>query len=205
MNVSIQRLSPGVLGLAASVAVPVLCASPGVAVDAGAQTIQPERIAINDNRMPAGTLERGLLTVHLEAREGEWHPDGDTQPGINVLAFAVDGAPLQIPGPLIRVTDGTEVRAFVRNPLDREPIILHGMSGRTASPSSAADAITIAPGEVREIRFVAAVPGTYFYWAATSDVQLALRSPRDSQLSGAFIVGPKGAAERDERVFLIGV
>ena len=30
-----------------------------------------ERIAINDNRSPAGTLHDGALTVRLEAREGE--------------------------------------------------------------------------------------------------------------------------------------
>jgi FtsP/CotA-like multicopper oxidase with cupredoxin domain len=203
--VPIQRLSTRVLRLVASVAATMLCTWPGVAADAGAQTIKPERIAINDNRAAAGTLERGVFTVHLEARAGEWRPDGDTQPGIDVLAFAVEGAPLQIPGPLIRVTEGTEVRAFVRNPLDKEPIILHGMSARTASPSSAADAITIAPGEVREIRFVAATAGTYYYWAATSDVLLPLRSRRDSQLSGAFLVEPKGAAARDERVFVIGI
>jgi hypothetical protein len=64
-----------------------------------------DTIAINDNRTPAGSLEGTTLTVHLEAREGTWYPDGDADPGINVRAFGMEGGPLQIPGPLIRVVE----------------------------------------------------------------------------------------------------
>ena len=81
-----------------------------------------ETIAINDNRAAAGSLDGATLTVRLETREGEWHPDRDADPGIKVLAFALEGGPLQIPGPLIRVREGTEVRAFVRNRLEKEPL-----------------------------------------------------------------------------------
>src|SRR3954470_22831899 len=49
------------------------------------------RVAINDNRLPAGTLRAGVLTVDLEAREGEWHPDADSAPGLRVRAFAERG------------------------------------------------------------------------------------------------------------------
>ena len=62
-----------------------------------------ERITINDNRRAAGTLAGGTLTIRLEARIGEWRPDGDASPGIMVKAFAVDSGPLQVPGPLVRV------------------------------------------------------------------------------------------------------
>jgi manganese oxidase len=191
------------LVLAASAAM-LLTLSPAVALDAAARPAAPERIAINDNRTAAGSLEANTLTVRLEVRAGDWHPDGDADPGINVLAFAREGAPAQIPGPLIRVTEGTAVRAIVRNPLD-EPLILHGMSARASTGTPVSDAVTIAPGSVREIRFVAATPGTYYYWAATSSVPLGDRSRRDSQLSGAFLVDPKGARPSDERVFVIGV
>ena len=67
----------------------------------------PELVAINDNRTPAGTLTNGTLTIRLEARLGEWHPDADSDPGIVVEAFAEEGKPLQIPGPVIRVVEGT--------------------------------------------------------------------------------------------------
>ena len=66
-----------------------------------------ERITIADNRVAAGTVADGTLTIRLEARTGEWYPDRDTDPGVVVKAFAVEGGPLQIPGPLIRVPEGT--------------------------------------------------------------------------------------------------
>jgi FtsP/CotA-like multicopper oxidase with cupredoxin domain len=195
-RISTRRRAVAIAGSAAM----LLSLSPVVALAAAA----PERVAINDNRVPAGTLEANTLTVRLEVRAGDWRPDGDADPGINVLAFAIEGAPAQIPGPLIRVTEGTEVRAIVRNPLD-EPLILHGMSARGAKGNAVSDAVTIAPGSSREFRFVAATPGTYYYWAATSSVPIGERSRRDSQLSGAFLVDPKGAPPRNERVFVIGV
>lgn len=40
-------------------------------------------IRFNDNRMPAGTLAHGVLTVALEARRGDWRPLGPQQPGVS--------------------------------------------------------------------------------------------------------------------------
>jgi FtsP/CotA-like multicopper oxidase with cupredoxin domain len=178
------------------------CASPRVWADASASL---ERIAVNDNRVAAGALEGTTLTLRLEAREGEWHPDADTDPGLPVRAFGVEGGALQIPGPLIRVREGTDVRVFVRNRLDTQPLVVHGFSGRTARPSGVSDGVTINTGEVREIRFVASTPGTYYYWGATSDVPLVQRTAKDTQLSGAFIVEPRGVPPVDDRIFVIGV
>ncbi len=197
-----NQLRAGVLLMWMAVA--LTGASRGLAGQAVARDAAPERVAINDNNVAAGTEASGTLTVRLEARSGEWRPDGDTDPGINVLAFAIQGGPLQIPGPLIRVTEGTEVRAFVRNRLEKEPLILHGMSPKTTAAANSTDAITIPAGEERELRFVAGTPGTYYYWAAASDIPLVARLGRDSQLSGAFIVEPRGGASRKERVFVIG-
>jgi FtsP/CotA-like multicopper oxidase with cupredoxin domain len=166
---------------------------------------KPDAIAINENRTPAGTLNGGTLTIRLDAREGEWHPDGDAEPGTNVLAFGVDGGPLQIPGPMIRVTEGTEVHAFVRNRFEKDPLVLHGMYTRQSGQSKVADAITIEPGQVREVRFLAGAPGTYYYWGATNNATLVQRARRDTQLSGAFLVEPRGGAVSNERVFVIGV
>jgi FtsP/CotA-like multicopper oxidase with cupredoxin domain len=166
--------------------------------------VSPERIAVNDNRSPAGTLRDGTLTVRLEARDGEWHPDGDSDPGVVVRAFGVEGGPLQIPGPLIRVKEGTEVRALVRNGLDGQRLVIHGLNTRTPSLPDASAIITIEPGEVREIRFLAAAPGTFYYWGTTGAATgLAQRSARDSQLSGAFIVESRNATAPADRVFVI--
>jgi hypothetical protein len=50
-------------------------------------TSAPDRATINDNRTPAGTLADGVLTIRLEIREAEWHPDGDGDQGLPVHAF----------------------------------------------------------------------------------------------------------------------
>ena len=122
-----------------------------------------ERIAINDNRAAAGTLRDGVLTIRLDARTGDWHPDGDADRGITVAAFAEEGKPAQIPGPLIRVPKGTEIHAFVRNSLPDSTLVVHGMYTRGAPPVPTR--CRSKPGEVREVRFRAGLPGTYFYWA----------------------------------------
>ena len=40
-----------------------------------------ERIAINDNRMAAGTPNAGILAIDPDVRRGMWHPDRDSDPG----------------------------------------------------------------------------------------------------------------------------
>ena len=91
-----------------------------------------ERVTANENRQPVGTLKAGMLTVRLEARVGEWHPDGDDAPGANVPAFAEPGKPPQIPGPLVRVVAGTRVTATVRNVLPNDTLLVHGLYTRDA-------------------------------------------------------------------------
>src|ERR1700733_13616149 len=89
-----------------------------------------EAIQISDNRTAAGTLAGSVLTIRLDARAGEWHPDGDGDSGVMVNAFSVDGGPLQIPGPLIRVAEGTEIHAVVHNGLGDSPLAIHGFYAR---------------------------------------------------------------------------
>src|SRR5829696_5213943 len=100
-------------------------------------TASAERIVANDNRAPAGTSANNLLTIDLEARVGQWHPDGDGNSGVAVKAFSAGGGPLRVPGPLIRVKQGTTVRASVRNATG-EPLVVHGLYSRPSSESDAA-------------------------------------------------------------------
>src|SRR4029079_18795673 len=102
-----------------------------------------ERIATNDNRVSAGTMANGVLTIRLEAREGDWRPDRDTDPGLTVRAFAEVGKPASIPGPLIRVPEGTEIYALVRNTLSDSTLIVQGLSPRGSATTAAADTIQI--------------------------------------------------------------
>ena len=56
------------------------------------------RIVTHDNTEAAGKLEDGVLTLRLEIREGDWHPDAEDGPGIPILAFAEEGKAPEFPG-----------------------------------------------------------------------------------------------------------
>lgn len=142
-------------------------------------------VLANDNRHPAGRLAGGTLSVSLEAREGEWHPEGTSAPpGFTIEAFAEEGGALLTPGPLLRVPLGTEVRATVRNALSR-PMVMRGLKDRTDYDSAG---VELQPGEVREFRFVARRAGTYYYWGRTRNDPQAIGTYEDSQLLGALVV-----------------
>jgi len=94
------------------------------------------QIITHDNRTPAGTLTGGVLTIRLEAGEGEWHPERDSDPAIVVRAFAESGKPLSVPGPLIRVPEGTEIRAAIRNTFARGTLVIRGLSTRGTSAAA---------------------------------------------------------------------
>src|SRR2546423_5637197 len=71
-------------------------------------------IDANQNHVPAGVLRDGALTVDLQIAEGEWHPESDEGIALSVYAFGEVGHALQNPGPLIRVPQGTLIRASLR-------------------------------------------------------------------------------------------
>ncbi|HEU5169513.1 MAG TPA: multicopper oxidase domain-containing protein [Gemmatimonadales bacterium] len=163
----------------------------------------PEPIRANANRTPAGRLRDGVLTVSLELRTGLFRPYAEDGPGIVVQAFGEPGRPLQIPGPLIRVPEGTVIQATIRNALRDSTLVLYGLRTR---PGTADDTIQVAPRKTRTVRFAAGTPGTYFYWGTTTGKKLQAEHWTDSQLHGALIVDPAGAPPHpDERVFVIGL
>ena len=90
-----------------------------------------EEIFTNDNKRSAGVLKDGILTIDLEAREGMWFPETHEGKGIRVYAFAEKGKPLQLPGPVIRVPEGTIIKATIQNKLDTT-MTLHGFCSRPA-------------------------------------------------------------------------
>lgn len=159
-----------------------------------------ERAVANDNRTPAGRLSNGVLTLRLEAREAMWHPEGPTGPGIPVYAFAEAGRPAAVPGPMIRVPEGTDMRITLVNTLTK-PLRLHGIHHHERD----ADSVVIAPGASEELRLRADVPGTYLYWARTESFPTPARMPGriDAGLAGAFIIDSAGARPDRERVLFI--
>jgi manganese oxidase len=156
-------------------------------------------VVVNDNRQSAGTVENGVLRLDLRAAVGLWRPEGDSGPALEIEALGEAGTPLQVPAPLIRVTEGTEVVAHVRNDLD-VPMTVHGLcprDGRTCAP------IPIAPSTARDVRFVLNRAGTFHYWATTTGMPLPFRATGDTQLSGALIVDPVGTAPDSDRIFVV--
>src|SRR5262245_66249094 len=85
------------------------------------------RIVPNDNISVAGTLKNGVLDVHLDARQGQWQPYGVSGPAITLRAFGEVGKPLQTPGPMLRVTVGTRIRASVTNSTN-VTLVVHGLA-----------------------------------------------------------------------------
>jgi FtsP/CotA-like multicopper oxidase with cupredoxin domain len=159
------------------------------------------RVVTNDNRKPAGSLREGRLELALDVVDGQWFPEAEGGPSITVQAFAQHGQAPSIPGPLVRVKEGTEIHVVIHNTLDSEAVI-HGLHTR---PATSDDLLRIPAGETREATFVAGAPGTYFYWGSTTRKPLQFRAGKDSQLSGAIIVDPSSASPSADRTFVIGL
>jgi FtsP/CotA-like multicopper oxidase with cupredoxin domain len=155
-----------------------------------------ETVAPNDNRHTAGSLRNGVLTVALEARTGTWYPEGEHGRSLEVAAFAEAGKPLTTPGPLLRVPVGTEVRATIRNSLDK-PLAVYGF-GKARGMS---DSVMVPAGAAVPVSFTATVPGTWYYLAARGGGAAGGRAPADAQLHGIIVVDPPGGhAQPDERI-----
>jgi FtsP/CotA-like multicopper oxidase with cupredoxin domain len=145
--------------------------------------------AANDNRTPAGSLASGVLTLRLVAEQAHWRPEGATGRVLSIQAFREERGSLTVPGPLVRVPAGTEIHVSIRNALPGATLKVFGMQPR---PAASAEVLQVPAGETRDVTFTAGAPGSYHYWATTTDGPLAVRRDVDSQLGGAFIVDPPG-------------
>lgn len=161
----------------------------------------PERVQANDNRVPAGILTNGVLTIAIDARQAEWHPDADADPGAEVGAFAERGHGAQIPGPLVRVMAGTEVVATVRNQFAHDTLVIHGLHTRPGVDQP----FSLLPNEERTVRFRLDAAGTYYYYGSTTGRIVDFRVHEDAQLSGAIVVDDANAPKRNDRIMVIGM
>jgi manganese oxidase len=156
-------------------------------------------VLANDNRTPAGQLKNGVLNLHLELRAGRWYPEEQGRAYRDVYTFAEEGQAPQSSGPLIRVPQGTQIHATLRNSLPTAAKI-YGLHRHPGDPK---DALTLAPGETREVPFLAGDAGTYLYWATTANHSLDDREDQETSLSGAFVID-SSAAKPDDRIFVVG-
>ena len=155
---------------------------------------QLQTVVPNDNRHPAGTLDRDTLTIALRAGRGAWRPEGPAGPALSIEAFGETSSSLTVPGPMIRVDEGTVIAASVRNDLDAV-LLVHGLC---AHDGTTCLSLAVPPGQTRQVQFSSGRAGTYHYWATTMGAPVPFR-----ELSGAFVVDPAGSAVAADRVFVI--
>lgn len=156
----------------------------------------------HDNLRPAGTVRHGVTAVEMEIVEATWEPAGAEGGHAPILAFREQGGEAEIPGPMIRVAEGTVLQVTVTNTLDTT-IVVHGLSPRRQATM---DSLLLLPRTRATASFVADAEGTYYYWGGYPGTTVATRLYEDSQLSGAFIVDPAGATPPPvDRVLLIGM
>ena len=187
------------------VRIPVLTAAVfGIAVlaraAAPAQQAALPSIAWNQNRVAAGTLDGATRTVDLDVTRGNWFPDGPRGSSTVVDAFAERGKTPLIPGPLLRVRVGTDIRVRLRNTLDRA-IVVHNL---VDLPSRGDRPIALPARGERIVRIHTYAAGTYLYWGAQTAATINHRWADDALLSGVIVVDPPGAVP-DDHIFVLGV
>ncbi len=125
--------------------------------------------------------ENGVKVFELTAKAVQW----PILAGVNVTAFTYNGT---VPGPMIRVTEGEQVRIVVKNELPEATTIhWHGIEVPNAMdgvPGVTQDAIQ--PGETFTYEFTAKPAGTFMYHSHfEGDVQVS------AGLYAPFIIDPK--------------
>jgi FtsP/CotA-like multicopper oxidase with cupredoxin domain len=159
------------------------------------------RVITHDNIKSAGTLKDSVLTVHLELKEGVWRPDAEDAPGIPVLAVAEEGGAPSMPGPMIRVPEGTRIHASFKN-TQIFPVFVFGLDQR---PGDAKKPAQVNPGETKQFDFLAGAPGTYFYRVSCfAPIAIDGQYPTDTTMAGAFIIDAPGAPT-DDKVLVLGL
>jgi hypothetical protein len=138
-------------------------------------------------------LVDGVKVFHITARPVKWRilPTFQSLPEVWATTWSYNG---QIPGPMIRVTQGDRIRVILKNELpDPTSIHWHGLRVPNNMDGVAEPALTqqpVKPGETFTYEFTAKDAGTFFYH---SHVETDRQIP--AGLSGPFIVDPKQPQE----------
>lgn len=99
-----------------------------------------------------------MLELRLTLNEACWYPEEESGGHRDVYAFAQGGHAPQSSGSLIRVPPGTKIHVSVRNTLPLAAKI-HGLHSH---PGDGKDVVTLAPGEPRQLQFLAGDPCTLY-------------------------------------------
>ena len=149
----------------------------------------------NDNQHAAGAVEHGTLTLALRAGAGRWQPEGPAGPALEIEAFGEVGKPLTVPAPLIRVAEGTEIVASIRNELEA-PLVVHGLCARDGTPCAP---LEVPPGQTAR--------GAVQERSGRHLPLLGVDGRRAGALSaswpGRFVVDPSAGPVEPDRVLVI--
>jgi FtsP/CotA-like multicopper oxidase with cupredoxin domain len=133
-----------------------------------------------NQELPA-RVEGSVKVFDLKAQHVRW----EVLPGEFIDAYAYNG---QVPGPVIRVSEGDRVRVNLTNELP-EPTVLHFHGPRLPNPMDGVPDVTqklVDPGETFAYEFEATPAGTFLYHTHHN---AAVQEPKG--LYGLFIVEPK--------------
>src|SRR5687767_13956577 len=136
---------------------------------------------MSDNQVLQPTMVDGVKVFNLTVRQVKW----EVLPGVFEEAMAYND---QVPGPLLRVTDGDKVRMVFKNEM-REPTVVHFHGPRLPNNMDGVPDVTqpaIKPGESFTYEFTAAPAGTYMYHSHHNS---AVQEP--AGLHGVVIIDPK--------------
>jgi manganese oxidase len=113
--------------------------------------------------------ENGVKVFELTAKAVQW----PILEGVTVTAWTYNGT---VPGPMIRVTEGDQVRILVKNELD-EPTTIHWHGVEVPNAMDGVPGVTqdpIQPGETFTYEFIARPAGTFMYHSHfDGDVQVS--------------------------------
>ena len=125
--------------------------------------------------------ENGVKVFELITKAVQW-PILD---GVSVTAYTYNGT---VPGPMIRVTEGDQVRIVVKNELD-EPTTIHWHGVEVPNAMDGVPGVTqdpIQPGETFTYEFIAKPAGTFMYHSHyEGDIQVG------AGLYAPLIIDPK--------------
>lgn len=125
--------------------------------------------------------ENGVKVFELTTKAVQW-PILD---GVTITAFTYNGT---VPGPMIRVTEGDQVKVIVKNELP-DPTTIHWHGVEVPNAMDGVPGVTqdpIQPGETFTYEFIAKPAGTFMYHSHfEGDVQVS------AGLYAPFIIDPK--------------
>jgi FtsP/CotA-like multicopper oxidase with cupredoxin domain len=134
----------------------------------GGSNVRPATETMGGQPLPY-RIEDGVKVFELTAKAVQW----PILEGVTVTAWTYNGT---VPGPMIRVTEGDQVRILVKNELD-EPTTIHWHGVVVPNAMDGVPGVTqdaIQPGETFTYEFIARPAGTFMYHSHfDSDVQVS--------------------------------